>query len=367
MLATVAVLGAGNGGCAAAADLTRRGYAVRLYSRTAATLGPVRERGGVELRGAAGEGLVPLALVTDDLATAVRGADVVLLVVPSVAHAAYGAALAPLLDPAQIVLVNPGHTFGGLQLAVSLRAAGYRGALQLGETATLTYCCRLVGPATVDVFRVAPRLPFAALPGREQDRLLALLRPLFPSLVPAASVLETALMNINAVEHPPQIVCNAGWIEATAGDFCFYYDGTTPAVARLIEQVDAERLALVGALGFPRVSFLERFHEAGYTTDHGLASGSVYTAMQESAANRWIRAPRSLDHRYLHEDVGCSLVPMCELAAQAGVQTPTMRALVELGGGLAGRDYWRDGRTLAALGLAGRGRAELDAPLYEGV
>ena len=35
---TVAVLGAGHGGCAAAADLTARGFDVRLHARREATL-----------------------------------------------------------------------------------------------------------------------------------------------------------------------------------------------------------------------------------------------------------------------------------------------------------------------------------------
>ncbi len=364
----VAVLGAGNGGCAAAADLTRRGYTVRLYSRSPATLAPIRERGGVALRGQAGEGFFALAAITDDLGEAVRGADVVLLVVPSIAHAGYGARLGRLLQPGQIVLLNPGHTLGGLHFAAGLRAAGYRGPLRLGETATLTYATRLVGPepATVQIYRVAPRLPFATFPGKEQAALLAALRPLYPALVPAQNVLETALMNINAVEHPPQMVLNAGWIEATGGDFYFYHQGTTPSVARVIEAVDRERLALVKALGFPTVSFVERFHEAGYTTDAGLASGSVYVAMQESEANRWMRAPRTLDHRYLHEDVGSGLVPLCELARLAHVATPVMHQLVDLAGLLVDVDYWSTGRTLAALGLANVPLERLAEYLYEG-
>ena len=365
-MATIAVLGAGNGGCAAAADLGGRGHIVRLYSRNVATLAPLREHGGIERRGARGEGFVPVAVITDDLAEAMAGADIVLLVVPSVAHAWYGAQLAPLLQPAQIVLVNPGHTLGGLALAAGLRQAGYTGRLRLGETATLTYATRLVAPATVDIYRVAPRLPFAAFPGREQDALLAALRPLYPALVPAQNVLETALMNINAVEHPPQVVCNAGWIEATKGDFYFYYQGTPPAVAPVIEAVDREPLALVAAFGFAPVSFLERFHEAGYTTDAGLRSGSVYVAMQESAANRWMRAPRSLDHRYLHEDVGCGLVTWCEFAALIGVPTPLMRSLVDLTNVALGGDYWTSGRTLAALGLGNGPLARPAEYLYEG-
>ena len=50
MIRSVAILGAGNGGCAAAADLTLRGYEVRLFNRTRAQRSSRSvERGGLEL------------------------------------------------------------------------------------------------------------------------------------------------------------------------------------------------------------------------------------------------------------------------------------------------------------------------------
>lgn len=231
MATRIAVLGAGNGGCAAAADLTRRGYAVALHSRSQERLRPIWERGGLETAGAIGEGFVALDTVTTDLAAAVRDAALLVLTVPSTAHAYYAHALAPLLRPEQAVLINPGHTGGGLHVVQALREAGYRGAVRCGETATLTYSTRLVGPARVMVYHVATSLLFAAFPGKHQDELLEHFRPLYPALTPARNVLHTALININAIEHPPQILLNAGWIERTGGDFFFYYDGTTPSVA----------------------------------------------------------------------------------------------------------------------------------------
>ena len=44
----IAVLGAGNGGCAAAADLTLRGYEVRLFSRSESTIAKLARRGEIE-------------------------------------------------------------------------------------------------------------------------------------------------------------------------------------------------------------------------------------------------------------------------------------------------------------------------------
>ncbi|MGD9526518.1 NAD/NADP octopine/nopaline dehydrogenase family protein [Pseudonocardia sp.] len=354
-MATVAVLGAGNGGLAAAADLTLRGHTVRLFSRTPAPLDPVREAGGITLEGAAGSGLAVTELLTTDLAAAVSGADLVMLVVPATALAPYAALLAPHLTAGQPVFLNPGGTGGALALHAALRAEGFRGELRIAEVSTLTYACRTCGPAAVRISNVAPRLPFAAFPGRAAAQLHELVAPLYPAVRRCGSVLETGLANLNAVEHPPQILLNTGWVEHTRGDFYFYYEGTTPSVGRVIDAVDRERLALAAALGAPAVRFVDAFRDAGYTTPEAAATGSTYIAMQHSAANRWFRSPPSLDHRYVHEDVGHGLVPWTEWARLAGVPTPVMDGLVTLAGAATGRDYRRDGLTAARMGLAGIG------------
>src|SRR5271169_4029706 len=148
---TVAVLGAGHGGCAAAADLGRRGYEVRLHARSAERLAPLRQRGGIEARGVQ-QGLVPVALLTTDLAEAIGGADLIMLVVPSVAHEPYARALAPLIDGSQPIFLNPGHTGGGLHFLHALRRAGNRRPIKLCETVTLTYIARMEGPASVNIY-----------------------------------------------------------------------------------------------------------------------------------------------------------------------------------------------------------------------
>jgi len=365
-MTAVAVLGAGNGGCAAAADLTLRGFDVRLTTRTRETLAPLMDRGGIELVGEAGEGFARIARITPDLREAVEGAEVLLLTVPTTAHGHYARALAPLLKPHQIVMLNPGHTCGGLHLAAALRRHGITWTVRLCETFTLTYCCRMAGPARVKVTRVATNLLFAAFPGRQRDELLAACRALYPNLEPADDVLQTAFLNINATEHPPQALLNAGWLEHTRGDYLFYYEGTTPAVGRAIDALDAERVAVARALGLRTMDFYEAFWRAGYTTEAAAGTRSAYRCLQESAPNRWIKGPQSLDHRYMHEDVGHGLVPMAEFGRMAGVPTPVMDAFIRVGSVVNGIDYRREGLTLARMGLEGIRPAELGRFLYEG-
>ena len=349
----VAVLGAGNGGCATAADLAIRGFETRLYSRSEKTLEPLLGRGGIELvehgRGTFGRP----HLITSSLDQAVAGADLVTIAAPAVAHEFMAHALAPLLTGNQIVHLNPGQTGGSLHFMHELRRAGCRVPVRCCETVTLTCICRMAGAARVEIYRRTANLGCAAFPAESGPEILPEIAAVFPNVVPAENVLETGLSNINAIMHPAGMVGNAAWIERHAGDLLFYRQALSPAVARMIEGVDRERLAIVRALGLRPRSFVEIFHAAGLTSDAALESGSVFQATQESEPNKTIVAPRTHDHRYVHEDVGYGLVPMAELAGLLGIDTPVIDALITLASEMNRNDYRGNGLTLAKMGLEG--------------
>jgi len=95
---TLAVLGAGSWGTALAALTTRNGVPTRLWGRDAAALAAMAEAG--QNRRYLPEIQLPSELrFESDLAAAVRGAGIVLIVVPSHAFAAMLDEVAPLLDP----------------------------------------------------------------------------------------------------------------------------------------------------------------------------------------------------------------------------------------------------------------------------
>ena len=97
----VAVLGAGNGGFMAAADMALSGYEVALYSRNKEKIAGVKKRGGIEIldidskpTGEFGK----VATVTDDIAEALRGAQVILNPVPFFVCEEYARLAAPHLE-----------------------------------------------------------------------------------------------------------------------------------------------------------------------------------------------------------------------------------------------------------------------------
>lgn len=353
----VTVLGGGNGAHAAAADLTLRGFEVSLFSRWPEDLKPLRDQGGIRLIDPSGERFVSVHHVCDTMEEALEEAEIILVVVPAMAHDDYAHACAPHLRKGQTFIMNPGSTGGALAFRKILNEKGMID-ISVCETNTLTYICRLTGPAEV---RVSSRskVQFASLPGKKTKECFEAFKQLYPESKERRNVLETSLTNINAILHPPGMILDAGWIEFTKGNFSYYCEGTTPAVAKLMEAIDQERMALCRKMNYPSERFLDFFFQAGSTSEGAYRSGSLYRALQESEPNRFIRAPESLSYRFLAEDVPYGLVPMASLGTMLGVTTPIINALIDLASLINETDYRRTGRTLEKMGIQGMSFKEL--------
>jgi opine dehydrogenase len=362
----IAVLGAGNGGCAAAADLTLRGFEVRLFARSESTIAKLAKLGEIELvEGGVSKKAAPF-FMSPHLPPVVQGVDLIVVATPAVGHEYIAKNLANYLSDGQRILLNPGHTGGALHFANLLRTLGCKADVQLCETVTLTYICRMPQFGRVEVYRRTTNLRCAAFPAKHTAQLVREIQQVFPNVVAAVNVLETGFANINAIMHPAGMLGNAGWIEKTGGDFLYYREGITPAIGAWIDAVDRERLEIVRRLGLSPMRFVDIFHQAGLTTTEACDSGSAYQAIHESEPNFTIKSPPSLDHRYIREDVGYGLVPMAEIGKLLGVKTPVMDALITLASPALGIDFRGEGLTLEKMGLAGVSAEHLPSILENG-
>jgi len=347
----VSVLGAGNGGCATAADLMGRGFPCTLFDLPEfdAVLAPIREAGVLRLTGALGDRTVPAPEITTDVREAVEGADLLVIAVPAFAQDAFARACAPFMRPTQIVVLTPGSTGGALAFAQALRREGAAEEVVIAETLSLPYACRKVEPNHVHIGGVKRNLPVAAFPAIQTPRVLSELETIFPgALVAAAHVLETSLNNPNAMAHPVPALLNAGWIETTGGDFRFYTDGVSPSVARAMDALDRDRLSLMASLGLEAVPAIEWDRRL-----YGLVGATTYELNRDSWVHREIRAPEGLRSRYLTEDVPFGLVPIASIARQLGVETPVIDLFIDLASMLLDEDLRAAGRTADSLGLGG--------------
>ena len=148
----VAVLGAGNGGCAVAFDWAQHGHNVRLFATAEypGEVAAIAERGEIvstgELSGAA-----PISYAGHDAGRTVSGADLIMVVGPAYATDAFALAAAQHLTPEQAIVVCPTSCLGSFAFR---RAAGLSHDDErylVGETSTLPYAVRMNGPATIHV------------------------------------------------------------------------------------------------------------------------------------------------------------------------------------------------------------------------
>lgn len=341
------VLGAGHGGLAMAGHLGLMGYRVALWGRSAHRVAPVAARKGIHLEGRV-EGFGPVALATNFLPAALAAGDVIMIAVPASAHRELALRCAPHLRDGHIILLNPGRTGGAIEFAHMLRMAGCRADVLVGEAQSFLYASRVTGPANAHIFEIKRRVTVAALPASRTPELMGVLAEPFPQFAPVESVLETSLDNMGAIFHPGLTILNSGRIEATGGTFDYYHEGITPAIARVLEAMDEERCAVARALGIRPNTAREWL-----ATAYGAEGATLYEAVLANRAYAGIKAPETVQHRYIWEDVPASLVPLASLGEALGVPTPALRNIIHLASLIHDTDYWALGRTVDRLGLAG--------------
>lgn len=343
-----AVLGAGHGGKAMAAHLSIMGAEVTLYNRTWLHVEAIRERGGIALSGCGDSpsGFGELSNVTSDIETAVRGNQVIFVVVPAFAHAELAAKMSPYLEDGQIILLNPGRTLGAFEFRKVLFEHGCRARVIVAETQTFIYASRSIGPAQAYIHRVKEAVPLAALPADETTTVLAAIRDYYPEFIDGKTVLHTGLNNIGAVFHPTIIMHNVGRIESTDGNFEFYFEGVTPTVARLMEAVDRERINVGKALGIELITARE-WLKLAYEAE----GDCLHEAIHNQHGYRGIDAPTTVNHRYINEDIPMSLVPMASLGRRFGIRVRAIESIIRLACIARDKDYWAVGRTVENLGL----------------
>ncbi|MEW6244642.1 MAG: NAD/NADP octopine/nopaline dehydrogenase family protein [Bacillota bacterium] len=356
----ITVIGAGHGGQAMAGHLAYKGFSVTLYNRSPERVETIRVRGGIFLDGEV-RGFGPLRLVTSDMEEALHRAKLIMVVTPATAHGSVAEAAAPFVKDGQIFMLHPGRTGGALEFRQVLKERKVTADVTVAEAQTFIYAARRTGPAQVRIFRIKNTVPLAALPASRTDDVIKAVRHAYPQFIPAENVLKTSMDNIGAVFHPTITLFNAGWIEATHGEFDYYSQGVTPSVALALEAVDRERVAVAHALGVRALTALEWLETA-----YSAIGADLYEAMQNNEGYKGIKAPPTLRHRYLFEDIPASLVPIVSIGQMLGVPTPTMRAMIHLGCALHGTDYWETGRTVEKLGIAGMSPADIRRLVYEG-
>jgi opine dehydrogenase len=359
----IAVLGGGNGSFAAAGDFALQGHDTRLWRRDTAQVAAHRAAGsGIVLKDANGAHNVQLALVTTDIAEAIRDAELILCPAPAFAQHDIAGQLAPHITDGQVVFLPPA-TFGSMIFAAATRDAGNFSAVSFAETGTLPWLTRKHGPFEVAITIRAKRLPVGVFPLKSADQALDVIGRAFPGVIePCGDALSAALMNAGPIIHPPLIVMNAGPIEHFER-WDIHKEGTQAAIRGVTDALDAERIAVRKGFGYggPHFPLAHHYATEGEPWMYGRGSHDRLTDSGD-----WRERIVLSEHRYMREDLRLGLSFLVSAAELAGVATPLAFSFLAIGGAICGEDFTDGGRTLASLGLGHLDREELQTLLREG-
>lgn len=177
------------------------------------------------------------------------------------------------------------------------------------------------------------QLPLAGLDEVATKELLTTFQPYFTNLV-ASDLVTTSLANTNHMVHPAISLLNGVRI-AQGNGFTFYREGLTPELNRVLEAADAERVAVVRALGGETLTVREwmlRFYG-----NQGMQGDTIVDCLLSYPPFDTSPAPTTLDYRYFTDDIPYGTGAHAALAAALDLPAPTLTAVNTLAATFLGR------------------------------
>ncbi len=229
MLKCVAILGGGNIGQTEAADFALAGYEVRLFDFpefAPRSLADVLQTKKIELSGGQSNlkdfkrtGIAELAMVTTDIGKAMKGAGIVVVTVPAMAHPRMFEEMIPHLEDGQIVNIFPDN-FGSLMLRDMLRKSGRTVDIVVGAWHSAPYGTRLSSPGHVHLAIREANQIYDTLPSCDADQFIEEVSglPIFGGVsefIRAETVIGVGFANANPLVHVPGSILNVVAMEVS--------------------------------------------------------------------------------------------------------------------------------------------------------
>ena len=379
----VAILGGGAVGKTCGADCVLAGQEVRICDLDPffeKTLGTV-ERTGITMQAKAPGtqnkygfqrfGKAFFDMVTNSVAEAVKGAGIIIVGVPSIAHEPFFDELIPNLEDGQIVHIIPDN-YGTLKLRKMMREQGCDKKVVIGGWSSAPYGTRVdteggIMDSCVSLVYRAITLRGAALPMTDQDDFLESSKALgcFDAIttgdgaVGGDTVLDIGFSNVNPVIHVPGTVLGVSTMEnfntvlhMNKHDYSIYSHSFCPSISEVQYRLYNEEIALAEAIGVGIQPFDKKvFYQRTSVLGQEYMGEGCDVPFDEEWEVGYGTGPFSINNRYVTEDVpvGCHIYH--ELGKKFGVPTPVIDSMIVLGGVMNKADYFETGLSLEDLGI----------------
>lgn len=349
----ITIIGGGNGGFAAAADLTIRGHRVTLFEMPefADNVKAIQQTGGIELEVMPGNGLeggfAKLFSITTDIKEALSDCDIVFVIAPSYAHAAMAKVAAPYIREDMIIVLSPANFGGSIIFRRSLIEHGCSSKVQVAEFDCLVYGTRKKDDLSVLLRAYKHNLGCAVFPSEGSDAIFRRLKGVYPHIIKRDNVLETGVSNLNTYGHPVWMIGNLFNLD-NKKDFVIR-EGKSESICKMRDGIDKEHMGLRD-IGFDVQPigeiFLSYYKYQGY-------NGETTTEFWQNTRLHDNKAPTEIKHRFLNEDVPFGLVPLEELLEQYNLPHPLITGVINIASFICDEDFREKGMKLEYAGMKG--------------
>jgi opine dehydrogenase len=353
----VAILGAGSIAYGNAALLCSLGHEPILWSPSGKRGVALAEGAPLVSEGALIGEFSPRVAKTCELA--VTEAEVVLLALPANGHRFAIDAAVPYLRPDQTVIISSHTSFSGLYLAKKLAERDV--ALPIVVWGTTVTAGRQTGDASVNISAIRAKVDFATIPASAAAHGLRICQTLFGDrFVERPDALAISLSNLNPQNHLGIALCNFTRMEH--GEQWGQTENNTDSVGRLLEALDAERLAIAEAAGYKVRTIREHYH-LSFHVEPGPVGEMARTLASRGNGGY---GPTSTDTRYVLEDAPFGLLPTVLLGQLTDRPATLHQAGIDLFSALYGRDLAAGNDLLDEIGLASMSLGELKTLVRDG-
>lgn len=336
----VGIVGAGAIAMGYAAILSDLGHTPHVWSPSGARTASLREGARLKVSGAI-EGEFSPEVSTDAAALAI--CDVIVLALPAYGHRFVLDSLLPHIEYRHAVIISGHLSFAALYLSRRLAERGLQIPIVAWNTTVLT--SKASSHTEIRVGTIRAKVDMATLPVSRAEEARILCVSLFGDrFVLKDDLLTIALSNLNPQLHMGIALCNLTRMEQ--GEVWRQRTNITPAVGRLLEALDKERLSLAKAFGKNVRTIFDQ-----YALSFGVSGASVSEICQHLARNgNDPMGPTTIQTRYVLEDVPYGLTPTLYLANLAGISMPLHRSGVDILSACFGRDFAVENHILTDLG-----------------
>ncbi|WP_343210434.1 NAD/NADP-dependent octopine/nopaline dehydrogenase family protein [Anaerolentibacter hominis] len=339
----VAIISTGNGGQSMAAYFAYKGYDTALYAR---------EQERVDMFPSwdftiSGEinANVHVNLISSSMKDVVENAHLIMVTTPSQYHSTVAREMAPFLERGQIIVLNPGRTFGTYEFDRVLQEQKVSDGIIIAEAETFIFTCRCLEVGCPAIYKIKHHVGIAAHRDEDTEHVVNVMSRAFPSLYAAKSVLHTGFGNIGMIFHPVPILMNITRVEAKE-HFKYYHNAISPFVAQVLERLDKERRSIADAV------IGESFSVNEWLKDKYDAEGdTLYECLQNAKAYSEVYAPSDIYSRYVFEDIPTGFVPMYCMGRHLGIEMPVTEAVIKWASVLYDYDFMGRGRNEKKLNL----------------